>query len=759
MRYFRDLISSRPELAAGLIAFAMLGVYYSVTTPVFEASDEISHYPVVEHIARTGQLPIQVPGVETLWEQEGSQPPLYYMLSAGLTFWIDTSDIAEIRWRNPHAKIGIPLDPDNTNMIIHTEAEQFPWQGTVLAIHIARLFSVVLGTCTVFLSYMLVRDVWPKERWVHLGAVALVAFNPMLLFITGSVNNDNLMILMGTWILLLCARIIKDGITLRRAATLAIVGALATLTKISGWTFMPLIGLALLIHVWQGKWAIQRWKESLYSGFALIGAWVVLSGWWYLRNWRLYNEFLGTNTHVEIVGGRSIGFWEVVTTEWYSFWVAYWGWFGAVNILFPQWVYYFFAALQIGALLGLGWVLSKSQNDLLKWLPAGLMAFQTVVVVGGIIRWTMTTMGSQGRLLFPVIGGVSALTAYGLLGWLPNAKQRYGVAIIAVPLLILSAAAPLWVIRPAYQLPTVVSELPSDAEQLEAHYGPLELVGVTTTLPSVNPGGWVPITVYWRLNEETDIDYSTFISVTGRELEEIGKLDTYPGGGALPTSRMDVGVIHEDHYTIQVDEDFATPTAIRALIGVGRYEGEELGYTEVLEPVSASGDGIGSVISTVAVGYPIGNCDQLRDAGVIEHVISGWGQFGDLAQVEGDIDLEKEYTPGSQIRVKLVWRSIGTTPDDWTIFLHLVDNEGTVIAQADAPPLYGDYPTSLWREPCRFFDNRVLDIPAQADSGTYEVLIGLYNADAPSFPRVPVVGGGTSVGNAVSMGVITVVAP
>src|SRR3954471_22954591 len=107
--------------------FVALGIIYSLVTPVFEASDEIDHYPVVQHIATTGQLPIQHPGVETLWHQEGSQPPLFYALSAALTFWINTNDLRIVLVRNPHAKLGIPLDPENKNMLIHTPAESFPW--------------------------------------------------------------------------------------------------------------------------------------------------------------------------------------------------------------------------------------------------------------------------------------------------------------------------------------------------------------------------------------------------------------------------------------------------------------------------------------------------------------------------------------------------------------------------------------------------------------------------------------------------------
>ena len=75
-----------------LALFVALGVIYSVVTPIFEASDELWHYPFVKHLADGNGLPVQDANADQPWRQEGSQPPLYYALSALATFWIDTDD-------------------------------------------------------------------------------------------------------------------------------------------------------------------------------------------------------------------------------------------------------------------------------------------------------------------------------------------------------------------------------------------------------------------------------------------------------------------------------------------------------------------------------------------------------------------------------------------------------------------------------------------------------------------------------------------
>ena len=134
-----------PGLTVLVAVFLLLATVYSIATPIFEAGDEIWHYPFVRHLATGNGLPVQDPAVKTLWAQEGGQPPLYYALGALATAWIDTQDLPDRLWINPEAKIGIPLVYGNKNMVVHTGAEDFPWHNTTLAVHLLRFLSIVLS--------------------------------------------------------------------------------------------------------------------------------------------------------------------------------------------------------------------------------------------------------------------------------------------------------------------------------------------------------------------------------------------------------------------------------------------------------------------------------------------------------------------------------------------------------------------------------------------------------------------------------------
>ena len=181
--------AERRLLALILALFVLLGFSYALITPAFEASDELWHYPMVRHLADGNPLPVQVfdPALAGPWNQEASQPPLYYYLAAALTFWIDTSDMEQVRWLNPHVDNGVITPDGNTNLAVHAPSSgdhdpaADPWAGTLLAIRVVRLFSVLLGAATVYLTYRIAREVAPARPDVALLAAAFNAFLPMFL--------------------------------------------------------------------------------------------------------------------------------------------------------------------------------------------------------------------------------------------------------------------------------------------------------------------------------------------------------------------------------------------------------------------------------------------------------------------------------------------------------------------------------------------------------------------------------------------------
>ena len=96
-----------------LAAFVSVAGLYSVVNPLFEAPDEIWHYEYVRWLAEGHGLPRPADVGTAPWRQEGSQPPLYYLLAAVLTLPFSTENAATAIRYNPHAAVGQPAAVDN----------------------------------------------------------------------------------------------------------------------------------------------------------------------------------------------------------------------------------------------------------------------------------------------------------------------------------------------------------------------------------------------------------------------------------------------------------------------------------------------------------------------------------------------------------------------------------------------------------------------------------------------------------------------
>ncbi len=93
-----------------------------------------------------------------------------------------------------------------------------------------------------------------------------------------------------------------------------------------------------------------------------------------------------------------------------------------------------------------------------------------------------------------------------------------------------------------------------------------------------------------------------------------------------------------------------------------------------------------------------------------------------------------------RLDLPLFWQATARPARDYTLFAHLVDAGGAVVAQADRPPLGGFFPTSHWRPGLLLEDRIVLELPPDLPPGRYGLLVGLY--DPVTLQRLPLTGGG-----------------
>lgn len=714
--------ANRPWAAAAILgAFLALAILYNVSTPVYESPDELQHAAFVTWLADRQGLPVVDPGNPGPWEQEGTQPPLYYWVAARLVGWLPHKQAGNLATLNPYASIGDPLRPDNKNRVLHDmEQEGWPYPSNALFVHLARLLSTLLGAGTLLGIYRLGRIAFPQRRGIALSMMGLVAFIPQFLFLSASINNDNLVILFSAWVLVILAAWLStpDLPGWLSLAGLGLLLGLGVLAKFSGLLLWPLAAATLLWLAWREK----RPSWLLLAGLLVFGLALALSGWWFVRNLRLYGDLSGIAPHLEIMGARERFPTRInaLLAEFRGLRYSFWALFGWFNILLPEPYYWIMDALTILGLVGL---ILFAVRSLRRQTPQTrlvllLSALWLCIVVLAFLRWTRLTPASQGRLLYPAL---PALALFLVVGWAELVPRRLRRPLGTVALLawgLWAALCPLLFIRPAYALPERVQTLeqlsitPSD---LHVRYSDCcELVGVVSPDDPVYPGDRVPLTLVWRALEPPQEDYALFVHATTADGQLVGQLDTYHGGGMLPTGQWQPGDIIIDTVYVPISLRAEGPVLLRFNVGLHKLPGPER-----LPAFSSEGQELDAVFAGEAALVPFSWPEPGPDPGID-------ALFGGQIRLAGMELSQPSARPGDAVTVTLQWEALEQIPEDYVGFVHLADSAGTDVAQDDHPPLNERYPTRLWSPGTVVSDAYRLELPADLADGTYELWVGFY---------------------------------
>jgi hypothetical protein len=84
---------------------------------------------------------------------------------------------------------------------------------------------------------------------------------------------------------------------------------------------------------------------------------------------------------------------------------------------------------------------------------------------------------------------------------------------------------------------------------------------------------------------------------------------------------------------------------------------------------------------------------------------------------------------GDPICLELQWSTTSQLPTDYTVFVHVFDQNGQLVAQSDLQPGGGYAPTSSWLRGQPITDRHGVVLPPTLTPGTYQIVIGLYGPD------------------------------
>lgn len=94
------------------------------------------------------------------------------------------------------------------------------------------------------------------------------------------------------------------------------------------------------------------------------------------------------------------------------------------------------------------------------------------------------------------------------------------------------------------------------------------------------------------------------------------------------------------------------------------------------------------------------------------------------------VDLAEPIKTGGEtaVVVTLLWEGLGSVPENYTAFVHVLDESGALVAQHDGVPLFGTRPTTSWQPGERLLDRHELTLP-EGWRGNGHIVVGLYETE------------------------------
>ena len=214
------------------------------------------------------------------------------------------------------------------------------------------------------------------------------------------------------------------------------------------------------------------------------------------------------------------------------------------------------------------------------------------------------------------------------------------------------------------------------------------------------------VLVYYRTLARMYPMYSSLLSVNDSAGKLIGDYEGFPGSYFFPTYRWQAGDYYRSAWTINLSAD--------ALAGL--YNLDLYWYVYDLDTHKADySREVHTALGAIRVGdFGAAQIEHARTARVGDAIsLLGWNGASLVAR-------------GQVLPLDLIWRAERAVSESYTVFVHLVDAEGRVVADADSPPFSGLFTTDRWQVGEALRDRHTLKIPSDLAPGNYAVEIGMY---------------------------------
>jgi 4-amino-4-deoxy-L-arabinose transferase-like glycosyltransferase len=265
-------------MLAGLIH----AVAWAVVIAPLTGPDEDAHAAYVQHVAETGDSPQTASGHNghsTQMELLLNDAQLRSMINnAGARPKLDdwNSLVAKLD-ATPHAQRADGDGPNavaaNPPLYYYTAAVAYrlsPGGSLPSRLLAVRVATALLMPVMVLLAWLIAAEFF-SASWPRILTALLVAFQPKMAFMAGTINPDALMITFFTATLLASIRIARRGLSTRGVLILGLCAGGAVLSHGRGFAAVPVAVLAFLLGLQRTRPATRAWVQQAAILLAAIG--------------------------------------------------------------------------------------------------------------------------------------------------------------------------------------------------------------------------------------------------------------------------------------------------------------------------------------------------------------------------------------------------------------------------------------------------------------------------------------------------------
>ncbi len=258
-----DRVGRGSVVRVGVVG-ALFCAAFALTTPAFQAPDEMVHLQYAELLADQQALPRTTENLGNATSPQ-AQAAINGMQTGRVAFspdrrppWSQTEDRAfEAQLKALPAGGAVDSFTNASSQppayyAVVAVAQKAAGGSILDRLLVGRLISALLFGIAAAGAVAFAREAVPRAGGLAIAGGLFVATLPIVGFIGGSINPDALVAAVSAWTLVILARILRQGATLRRGVALGLLLGLGLATKLIFAALLPAVAVAAVVVLARG---------------------------------------------------------------------------------------------------------------------------------------------------------------------------------------------------------------------------------------------------------------------------------------------------------------------------------------------------------------------------------------------------------------------------------------------------------------------------------------------------------------------------